>query len=271
MAMAMAPPYWTLLDALVGDRGRVAAAEALGVNYRTMMTCYDSRRVSRRMRQALMDFQDAGGADEVGGDVDTGAQVGDGEGGAEDQDDPLHRRMAALESENRELRELVESQAGQLEELGRRVAQLEQRPGDAPMVGVAGQEAEWRPPRRGRGMPDAGVVTLEVQPDEEHAFGPAAVLVAEWREVRARMQDDGSGDSRVERAAARVRRWELEAELLGDFHLTLPPDTEPLDEYRRADQVGRRREALVEARRKLAEAKRVRMLRRVLTLGLWRR
>ena len=28
-----------LLDAMVKDRGRVAAAEALGVNYRTMMAC----------------------------------------------------------------------------------------------------------------------------------------------------------------------------------------------------------------------------------------
>ena len=47
-----------LLDALVHDRGRTAAARTLGVNYRTMMNCYDSRRVSRRMRQALVEFRD---------------------------------------------------------------------------------------------------------------------------------------------------------------------------------------------------------------------
>ena len=41
-----------LLDALVNDRGKVAAAEALGVNYRTMVTCHESRHVSRRMRRA---------------------------------------------------------------------------------------------------------------------------------------------------------------------------------------------------------------------------
>ena len=33
-------------------------------------------------------------------------------------------------------------------------------------------------------MPDAGLVTVEPQPDEEHAFGPAAGLVAEWRNLR---------------------------------------------------------------------------------------
>ena len=37
-------PLLDLLDALVNDLGRVAAAEALGVNYRTMTACYDSRR-----------------------------------------------------------------------------------------------------------------------------------------------------------------------------------------------------------------------------------
>ena len=40
-------PLLDLLDALVSDRGRTGAARALGVNYRTMMNCYDSRRVTR--------------------------------------------------------------------------------------------------------------------------------------------------------------------------------------------------------------------------------
>ncbi len=38
-----------LLDALVNDRSRVAASEALGVNYRTLVNCYDSGRVSPRI------------------------------------------------------------------------------------------------------------------------------------------------------------------------------------------------------------------------------
>ena len=36
-----------LLDALVNDRGRTAAARDLGVNYRTLVNCWDSRRVSQ--------------------------------------------------------------------------------------------------------------------------------------------------------------------------------------------------------------------------------
>ena len=79
-------------------------------------------------------------------------------------------------------------------------------------------------PRRRPGMLDAGVVTLEEQPDEEHAFGQAAPLVKEWRELRV------GGDQmagRVDQGRAAVRRWELEVEMLRDFRLTLPPETHP--------------------------------------------
>ena len=57
--------------------------------------------------------------------------------------------------------------------------------------------------------------------------------------------------------------------MLRDFHLTLPPETEPLDASRREDHLRWREDALTEARRELARAKRMRLLRRVLTLGLW--
>ena len=129
---------------------------------------------------------------------------------------------------------------------------------------------DWRPPRRSHGLPDAGVVTLVEQLDEAHAFGPAAPLVAEWREVWARTGNESAG-SRVNRAVAAVRRWELEAEMLRDFHLTLPPETDPLDESRRLDHIRWRADALAKAQRELSRAKRTRLLRRLVTLGLWQR
>ena len=252
-------PLLDLLDALVNGRGRVAAAEALGVNYRTMMACYDSRRVSRRMHKALEEFRDAGEA--CGIEVDSD--------GAADEVETLRQRVAELEEEARRLRGLVETQAGQLEESGRRVAHLvreaQQRGESEPVVGDD-QPSVWRPPRRRHGLPDAGVVTLEEQPDEEDAFGPAVPLVTEWRKLRT--GDEGLG-SRVDRARAVMRRWELETELLREFRLTLPPETESLAESRREDHLRWRQEALVAARRELVNAKRLRWLRRALTLGLW--
>ena len=254
-------PLLDLLDALVKDRGRVAAAEALGVNYRTMMACYDSRHVSRRMRKALEEFRDAGVGDDSGTEVD--------DDGAADEVETLRQRVAELEEEDRGLRGLVETQAGQLEELGRRVAHLvreaQQRGESEPVVGDD-QPSVWRPPRRRHGLPDAGVVTLEEQADEEDAFGPAAPLVTEWRQVRT--GGDAKG-SQVDRARAGVRRWELEIAMIHDFRLTLPPETEQLDEAGRTDHLRWRQNALTEARGELAGARRVRLLRRILTLGLW--
>ncbi len=271
-------PLLDLLDALVDERGRTAAARALGVSYRTMMNCYESRRVSHRMRQVLEEFRDAAVDDETGSDEEGKVQVDGGEGVAEGQGESLEQRVAAQADENRELRELVEGQARQLEELRSRVAELEgtgEQGGLVEAVDVADDGhsdpgKDWRPPQRGHGMPDAGVVTLEEQPDEEHAFGPAAPLVAEWRRVEAGMRE-GSAGSRVDRALAAVRRWELEAEMLEEHHLTLPPETHPLDDASRADHVRRRRRALAEARRELAMAERARRMRRALSLGLWRR
>ena len=192
----------------------------------------------------------------------------------------LEQRLEALEEEHRGLRELVEGQARQLEELGLRVAALEgteQQADDAEAVDASDVHGDdqvedfgqdWRPPRRRPGMLDAGVVTLEEQPDEEHAFGQAAPLVKEWRELRV------GGDQmagRVDQGRAAVRRWELEVEMLRDFRLTLPPETHPMDDESRADHVRWRRDALAEARRELGLARRMQLLRRVLTLGLWRK
>ena len=252
-------PLLDLLDALVSDRGKVAAAEALGVNYRTLAACQDSRHVSRRMRRALELYRDTAAAD---GDDPGGDDVGD----IAERLAALEEQVTALEEERREMRGVVEAQAEQLAQLERRggAPEDEERQPDKPQLvgGDCDGLERWRPPRRDHGMPDAGVVTLEEQPDEEHAFGPAAQLVAEWRALRTR---DNLKDSRTDRAEAAVRRWELEVAMLGDFGLTLPPETEPLDASRREDHLRWRREALAAA---LAKARRLRWLRRVLTLGL---
>ena len=125
---------------------------------------------------------------------------------------------------------------------------------------------ECPPQVRAHGLPDAGVVTLEPQPDEEHAFGLAAELVAEWRRLRTGGTSIGSG---VEQARAEERRWELEILLIEEYGLTLPPDTGLLQEPGRGDRLMWRREALAHARRQRLTAERWATVRKVLTLGLW--
>ena len=163
-----------------------------------------------------------------------------------------------------------ESEAEQPEETGLQVAEPEEARESpesvpAPVVeeSVGG---EWQLLRWVYGLPKSEVVTLEPQPDEEDAFGPAAGLVAEWRGLRTGGTSRGSG---VEQARAEERRWELEVLLIEEHGLTLPPDREPLQGSKRDDHLRWRREALAHARRQRLTADRWATVRKVLTLGLW--
>ncbi len=159
----------------------------------------------------------------------------------------------------------------QPEETGERVAGPEEaREKRESIPGSADEESnegEWRPSERVHGLPDTSVVTLEPQPDEEHAFGQAAELVAEWRGLRTGRAERGS---RVDRVRAEERRWELEILLIEEHGLTLPPERELLGGPRQGERLRWRREALARARRQRLIAERWEKLRMVLTLGLWR-
>ena len=185
---------WRCCSNWVGSRGRMRAAMALGVNYRTVVGNLEAGSLSRRMRRALQEFE-AGLEPAESADLDCSR----GSGG---RTETVAQQMETLGGEVGHLGEMVEAQGGQLQELGRRVAGLEdvareRAAGDVePDEGVAG---EWRPPEREQGMPDAGVVTVEPQPDEEHAFGPAAGLVAEWRNLRTDLPNRRGVDRAGER------------------------------------------------------------------------
>ena len=100
-------------------------------------------------------------------------------------------------------------------------------------------------------------------------FGPwvdRAHLVAEWREL---LSGEVRASSGVEQAQAEERSSELEVAMIGEFQLTLPPETEPLDESRRDEDLGWRRKALEQARQERIRRENLRLLRRILTLGLW--
>ncbi len=252
-----------VLQQLVESRGRMRAATALGVNYRTVVGNLVAGSPSRRMRRALQEFE-AGSGPAESPDLD-------GSRGSDGRAQTVAQQMETLAGEVGHLGEMVEAQGGQLQELGRRVAGLEDvaRERTAGNVGLAvdeGVAGEWRPPEREQGLPDAGLVTVDPQPDEEHAFGPAAALVAEWRDLRTDLPNRRG----VDRARAKERRWELGLLLIEQYHLTLPPNTEQLQEPEREDYLRRLRERLTQVRGQRVTAERWEKFRRVVTLGLWR-
>ena len=245
------------LKELARQRGRVKAAQLLGVNFRTLAASIESGKLSRRMREALLKMGelDEGSGDAGGADVDKGELV---------------KRVETLENEVEGLQQAVNEQADGTRELAQRLKKLEadqhgDKQADSVESLVVGPKLNEPSSPEMRPM-NSYVLTLEPQEGEAQALGPAAAVVKEWRMLRS---GQGIGRSRVERAKAQERRWGLEIALIEEFGLTLPPDTVPLNATDRETHLAWRRETLQRVRKARVRAKRLRVVRRVLTLGLW--
>lgn len=242
--------------------GRSGASRALGIDRRTVAACMDGKGMSWRMKEALERALQDG--------------VGSAAGRQRKRNDVLERRVDALE---RELREGLQSVTGAVEALREEHAgalrQLELQPSrrKAPResTGMAGGQDQtgggldraspsaWQRERRYREL-----VTREPAADDEDVYGEAWPLVEEWRKLWVSHPAGGKGLAWLE-AEQRIR--ELEVDMLERHGLTLPPEKQPLHGLWRGSQLDWRREALGEVRRAVAWR---RLVRRVLTLGLWR-
>lgn len=235
----------TLLDALVGYRGRVGAAEVLGVNYRTLRRAQDTRKLSAGMVRALEKFAT------MDTEFNSTFYASDPVGEEEELDPTLASQMNAIRAENRELCEIIESLTVHLQELWRRVALLE----------GGKRHSGHRNSRRGEeggvasGVPcrlDNKVVAIVPRHKEESVLGTAAPLVAEWRKLRARATKSVNP---LALADDRVQLLELELRIIEEFELTLPPDVDPWDHEVRSSQAYSKRSELPGARRDLERAK----------------
>ena len=245
-----------LLDDLVKARGRKGAAEALGVDRRTLATSVDNGKLTSQMREA----------------VDRVLLLGDAAVVAREEERfaGLERRLEALEEEVRTVGEL----SSRLDEVGRavgkaayRISGVEDRLGDmeASWEGSEAEQAE-RPIRRSHERPYPNVVTPEPLPDDAAVYGAAAAMVEEWRRLRTAHPVTKDRPARVEE-----RMLEMEVALIDEFKLTLPPETYPWDGLSRADQVYWRRRALGDTRKRQVRQDVRDFVRRVVTLRWWRK
>ena len=259
-----------MLREVAETRGKVKAAEALGVSYRTLARAVESGRLTGRMTDALERH-----LREVRG---TPAPK-------PDQADGLEQRVEQLEVEVAELRTRVgtigtvvgvlqEDQARALGHWERRLARAEARqvavngsgvvtsPGVKGAPEGAGGRLEVRRPRR----PYPQLVTVEPEEGEEHIFGEAMAAITEWRETREMLE---RVRRRLDKLDARKRMVELEITIIADHELTLTPAVYPWDRADRRDEVWRRKQSLEDLRVERNRALLWRWVRRVLTLGLW--
>ena len=269
------------LRELVRAEGRMEAAELLGVAYRTLVKAEESGEITGRMGDALERLAGTGDDPEV---VRLRESFG-----------ALEERMQALESGLEGLRGAGHRGASSgIEEPPHADVEEEAVEEPAPDAGTAtedwaeGQAQEDggegagrsetraappgngpRPRRRGRlRRSDPEVVTEGPAEDDEEVYGDAWPLVKEWRSLRAGHPIRGSSLSWL---TTQVRLLELELSMLEEHGLTLPPETQALRGFARRGQTRWRWTALAETRTELRKRKLLRWVRRILTLGLWRK
>jgi len=260
-----------LLRDLVGTEGGEKAAAVLGVSYRTVARAVESGRLTPRMAVALERLLLLGGGSAAVRERERmdalerrSGELADGLGEAIDRIDAVGAEIAAL-------REEQEEQAEAMRLLGQRLATLEAArqgseaaSGSASGGGQAGDRPRYVPPRR---YPQ--VVTKEAEEGEEHVYGEAAPVIAEWRRTYAEMMRLVKTGPPLRCNAVNERRLELEVALIEEHGLTLPPARYPWSRSERQGQVWNRRQLQRLNRRERGRLLRRKWLLRVLTLGFW--
>ena len=261
-----------MLRDVAEDRGKVKAAEALGVSYRTLARAVESGRLTGRMADALERhlWEVEGAATAPVGQTRAGGL----EGRVEQPEADVVQLRTRIETIEAVVGALQEDQARTLERWERRLARVEARqtatnesaaPSPPRVKGAAEgvrERPQVKPPRR----PYPQLVTVEPEEGEELIYGEAMPAIIEWRETGRAL---GYARRRLDKLDARQRMVELEVRLVEDHELTLPPAVYPWDRADRRDEVWRRKQSLGDLQ---VERNRVLLWRwvgRVLTLGLW--
>ena len=235
-----------LLRDMIDDGGKVKAAKALGVNYRTVSKAVRSGTLTDRMADALEQRLDAmekelpGGLEAVVGDV----------------------------------KALREEHARSMRHVERRLVRLEAGSKGSETPSPTGAETELTKRRYVRPRTYPQLVTPEAEPYEDLVYGEATPVIVEWRRVRAEFLKTLKTGTTLDRTEVQEPMLELEIAIVEEYGLTLPPASFPGDEFDRRDKVWERTQDLkrVRAERNRALLRRWlrRWLRRVFTCRLWR-
>ena len=254
-----------LLRELARDKGVKEAAQALGVDHRTLVSSLESGKLTRRMRVALGKALLEGGGSPAAEQRERNdaleGRLKEVEGRVEALGKGMHRGLAAVQGEVKALR-------GERAQEMRRLAQVEAgggARGEAAEADGAVGKPKRRPSLR-REYPE--LVTLEPADDDEQVFGPAWPLIVEWRGLKDTHPNRGSSLSWL---VTEERFLSVELALLEEHGMTLPPETYPLKGFDRNGQLNWRRTALYDTQRARAKRELLRWVRRILTLGLWRK
>ena len=264
-----------LMDRLVREEGPMQAADKLGVNYKTLAVAQETRRLSRRMTQAL-ELQLLSKDNPV-------FQL------HEERLTAFNERFDRLEDIVKEvvagverLRATVEAHRAEQDRINRAL----DRGGSATPQAVPIDGGRRKPATRGKGVlaitsieaPERPtrprfprrnydeVVTVEPANDDSYVYGKAWPVVREWRMLSRGHRREGRTLTWMEK---HERLLKVELALLTEYKLVLPPDNKPIDDWWRAHVTGWRLDDLRDVRRRILRRKLLRWVRRLATFGAW--
>ena len=260
-----------LLEDVNREHGTMRAAKLPGVNHKTVTRAMASGAVSGRMRHALELMLLAGG--------------GSAAARQRERTEALEREMAAIKQSWEEwetaLQGMIAEEVRVAVETATETLRSELRQGmeslptrvlspETVRIGAGATKTEGALNRKAMPAPyprpSRGVVTREPYAGEEESYGGGMESVTEWRDLNGRR---GAG-TKLEQARVRERIMELEIEIIGEHHLTLPPSTQALHPSEREGYLGWRRRALLDIQRERLRREVVRWVRMGLTLGRWK-
>ena len=256
---------------LIRQEGKMEAAELLGVNHKTLTRAEESGEITGRMSDALelllrrADDAELARLREAVGAMEERLAALDGrvemsEGGVET---PVAEEAEGDGKSGREENGGIEEEKAHVEDGKPDAGAGRSETGATPQV------VRLRPVNPDTLQPfDPEIVTVQPADDDVEVYGDAWPLVDEWRSLRAGHPNQGSSLSWL---TTQERLLWLELAMLEEHGLTLPPEKQPLRGFGRDGQTSWRRTALTDTRKALARRKLLRLVRRVLTLWLWRK
>ena len=250
-----------LLRDMVDDGGKVKAAKALGVNYRTVSKAVRSGTLTDRMADALERHLLLGGGSAA-------AQQRERVAALEQRLDATEKELrGGLEAVVGEVKALREEHARSMRHVERWLVRLEAGRSGAETPSPTRAETEPTKRRYVRPRTYPQLVTPEAEPDEDLVYGDATPVIVEWRRVRAEFLKTRTT---LDRTEVQEPMLEMDLAIVGEHELTLPPASFPWDEFDRRDKVWELAQDLKRVRAERNRALLRRWLRRVFTCGLWR-
>ena len=266
------------LIALSGEHGAVEAAKVLGISYPSVAKVRDTRLLTPHITNALEMFM-LSKANPVIQEFVTKVDS------LRDQVQGLHSRSqelsAAIEQAQSESKASQESLLKTVWSTARKVDKLEapekkstrspDRTGDDQKTASATAVSEEKPDQKTKWFPRRTypqLVTEEPAEDDENVYKEAWPVVREWRELSKVHPVKGKTLTWMKR---QERVLDLEVRLLDEFQLTLPPERHPIDKEWRKKLLQWHDDDLRSVRGWIVRRLILRWVRRILTLGLWRR